>query len=89
MKNSTTSLPSTTTSSKPAPISSPTTSSTTTKASLLPVEINTEAPGLDYTVEHHHVAKILAIIIATVVIYKLIKVYLFQKLVLNILLEIL
>ncbi|CAG5088783.1 Oidioi.mRNA.OKI2018_I69.PAR.g11970.t2.cds [Oikopleura dioica] len=33
----------------------------------------TEAPGLDYTVEHHHVAKILGIIVATVVIYKLIK----------------
>ena len=84
MKNSKTSLPSTTTSSKPAPISSPTTSSTTTKPSFLPEETNTEAPGLDYTVEHHHVAKILAIIIATVVIYKLIKVYLSKKLVLTI-----
>jgi hypothetical protein len=89
MTKSTTNLPPTTTSSIPAPISSPTTSSTTTKASFLPEEINTEAPGLDYTVEHHHVAKILAIIIATVVIYKLIKVYLLKKLVLIFFLEIL
>ncbi|CBY19592.1 unnamed protein product [Oikopleura dioica] len=71
--HSTTKLPSTTTSSIPAPISSPTTTSTSTKASSLPEQTRTDATGLDYTVEHHHVAKILAIIIATVVIYKLIK----------------
>ena len=89
MKNSTTNLPSTTTSSRPKPVSSTTTSSTTAKGSFLPEQTKTEAPGLDYTVEHHHVAKILAIIIATVVIYKLIKVIFFAKLVFEKFLEIL
>ncbi|CAG5088780.1 Oidioi.mRNA.OKI2018_I69.PAR.g11970.t1.cds [Oikopleura dioica] len=67
----------TTTSSIPAPLTSPTTTSTTTKhedETTVPIQkTETEAPGLDYTVEHHHVAKILGIIVATVVIYKLIK----------------